>query len=38
VFEPALPAFVKFAIVFISTLSLNWASTLALRKIPLARG
>jgi peptidoglycan/LPS O-acetylase OafA/YrhL len=35
VFEPALPVFVKFAIVFIGTLSLSWATTLALRGIPL---
>jgi surface polysaccharide O-acyltransferase-like enzyme len=35
VFEPALPVFVKFAIVFIGTLSLSWATTLALRRIPL---
>ena len=34
VFAPALPAFVKFAIVFIGTLSLSWATTVALRKIP----
>jgi surface polysaccharide O-acyltransferase-like enzyme len=34
VYEPALPAFVKFAIVFIGTLSLSWATTLALRRIP----
>ena len=33
VFEPALPVFVKFAIVFIGTLSLSWATTLALRRI-----
>jgi hypothetical protein len=35
VFAPALPAFVKFAIVFIGTLSLSWATTIALRKIPV---
>jgi Acyltransferase family len=35
VFEPALPVFVKFAIVFIGTLSLSWATTLALRRMPL---
>jgi len=35
VYEPALPAFVKFAIVFAGTLSLSWVTTVALRKIPL---
>jgi|SRR6516165_5609751 hypothetical protein len=35
VFDPPLPAFVKFAIVFIGTLSLSWVTTLLLRKIPL---
>ena len=35
VYEPALPAFVKFAIVFAGTLSLSWATTVVLRKIPL---
>jgi peptidoglycan/LPS O-acetylase OafA/YrhL len=35
VYEPALPAFVKFAIVFAGTLSLSWATTMALRKIPV---
>jgi peptidoglycan/LPS O-acetylase OafA/YrhL len=33
VFEPALPVFVKFAIVFIGTLSLSWTTTLALCRI-----
>jgi peptidoglycan/LPS O-acetylase OafA/YrhL len=35
VYEAALPAFVKFAIVFAGTLSLSWATTIALRKIPV---
>ena len=35
VYEPALPAFVKFAIVFIGTLSMSWALTVMLRKIPV---
>jgi surface polysaccharide O-acyltransferase-like enzyme len=35
VYEPPLPAFAKFAIVFIGTLSLSWGLTLLLRKIPL---
>jgi hypothetical protein len=35
VFDPPLPAFVKFAIVFICTLSLSWATVLLLRKIPV---
>ena len=35
VFDPPLPAFVKFAIVFIGTLSLSWVTTLLLRKIPV---
>jgi surface polysaccharide O-acyltransferase-like enzyme len=34
VYEPAWPAFVKFAIVFVGTLSLSWATTLLLRRIP----
>jgi surface polysaccharide O-acyltransferase-like enzyme len=34
VYDPALPAFVKFAIVFIGTLSVSWAMTVLLRKIP----
>jgi hypothetical protein len=33
-YDPQLPAFVKFAIVFIGTLSLSWATVLLLRKIP----
>jgi peptidoglycan/LPS O-acetylase OafA/YrhL len=35
VYDPPLPAFVKFAIVFVGTLSLAWATTLVLRKIPI---
>ena len=35
VYDPPLPAFVKFAIVFVGTLSLSWATTLLLRKIPV---
>jgi hypothetical protein len=35
IFDPAWPAFVKFAIVFAGTLSSSWAATIALRKIPL---
>jgi hypothetical protein len=34
VYDPAFPAFVKFAIVFTGTLSLSWAFTVLLRKIP----
>jgi Acyltransferase family len=34
VYDLALPAFVKFAIVFIGTLSVSWAMTVLLRKIP----
>jgi surface polysaccharide O-acyltransferase-like enzyme len=34
VYEPAFPAFVKFAIVFTGTLSVSWAMTVLLRKIP----
>jgi hypothetical protein len=36
VYDPAFPAFVKFAIVFIGTLSMSWALTVLLRKIPVA--
>jgi surface polysaccharide O-acyltransferase-like enzyme len=36
VYDPASPAFVKFAIVFAGTLSMSWAPTLLLRKIPVA--
>jgi surface polysaccharide O-acyltransferase-like enzyme len=36
VYDPAFPAFVKFAIVFAGTLSMSWALTVLLRKIPLA--
>jgi peptidoglycan/LPS O-acetylase OafA/YrhL len=35
VYDPPLPAFAKFAIVFIGTLSLSWTLTVLLRKIPL---
>jgi surface polysaccharide O-acyltransferase-like enzyme len=36
VYDPAFPAFVKFAIVFTGTLSASWALTVLLRKIPVA--
>jgi surface polysaccharide O-acyltransferase-like enzyme len=36
VYDPAFLAFVKFAIVFAGTLSMSWALTVLLRKIPLA--
>jgi surface polysaccharide O-acyltransferase-like enzyme len=35
VYDPAFPAFVKFAIVFAGTLSMSWVLTVLLRKIPL---
>jgi surface polysaccharide O-acyltransferase-like enzyme len=35
-YDPAFPAFVKFAIVFAGTLSVSWALTILLRKIPVA--
>jgi peptidoglycan/LPS O-acetylase OafA/YrhL len=35
VFDPAFPAVVKFAIVFTGTLSMSWALTVLLRKIPV---
>jgi peptidoglycan/LPS O-acetylase OafA/YrhL len=35
VYDPALPALVKFAIVFTGTLSMSWAFTVLLRKIPV---
>jgi peptidoglycan/LPS O-acetylase OafA/YrhL len=35
VYDPPLPVFVKFAIVFVGTLALSWATTLLLRKIPV---
>jgi surface polysaccharide O-acyltransferase-like enzyme len=35
VYDYSWPAFVKFAIVFIGTLSLSWGLTVALRKIPV---
>jgi surface polysaccharide O-acyltransferase-like enzyme len=35
VYDPAFPAFVKFAIVFTGTLSMSWALTMLLRKIPV---
>ena len=34
-FDPPLPAFLKFLILFAVTLSTSWAATLALRKIPV---
>jgi surface polysaccharide O-acyltransferase-like enzyme len=36
VYDPAFPAFVKFAIVFTGTLFMSWALTVLLRKIPVA--
>jgi peptidoglycan/LPS O-acetylase OafA/YrhL len=36
VYDPAFPAFVKFAIVFAGTLSISWALTVLLRKLPAA--
>jgi hypothetical protein len=36
VYDPAFPAFVKFAIVFAGTLSISWALTVLLRKAPVA--
>jgi peptidoglycan/LPS O-acetylase OafA/YrhL len=35
VYDPAFPAFVKFAIVFAGTLSVSWIATILLRKIPV---
>jgi surface polysaccharide O-acyltransferase-like enzyme len=35
VYDPAFPAFVKFAIVFTGTLSMSWALTVLLRRIPI---
>jgi hypothetical protein len=35
VYDPAFPAFIKFAIVFVGTLSMSWALTVLLRKIPV---
>jgi hypothetical protein len=35
-YDPAFPAFVKFAIVFAGTLSISWALTVLLRKVPAA--
>ncbi len=35
VYDPAFPAFVKFAIVFTGTLSMSWVLTVLLRKIPV---
>jgi surface polysaccharide O-acyltransferase-like enzyme len=35
VYDPPLPAFAKFAIVFAVTLSTSWAATVVLRKIPI---
>jgi uncharacterized integral membrane protein len=34
-YDPPLPAFVKFVIVFVGTLSLSWGTVLLLRKIPV---
>jgi peptidoglycan/LPS O-acetylase OafA/YrhL len=34
-YDPAWPAFVKFAILFVSTLSLSWTSVALLRRIPI---
>jgi surface polysaccharide O-acyltransferase-like enzyme len=36
VYDPAFPASVKFAIVFTGTLSISWALTVLLRKMPVA--
>jgi surface polysaccharide O-acyltransferase-like enzyme len=36
VYDPAFPASVKFAIVFAGTLSISWALTVLLRKMPVA--
>jgi peptidoglycan/LPS O-acetylase OafA/YrhL len=35
IYAPPLPALVKFAIVFVGTLSLSWATVLLIRKIPI---
>ena len=35
VYDPALVAFVKFAIVFVGTLAGSWATVVLLRKIPV---
>ena len=35
VYDYAWPAFVKFAVVFIGTLSLSWVVTVMMRRIPL---
>jgi len=35
VYAPPLPALVKFAIVFVGTLSLSWGLVILLRKIPV---
>jgi len=35
IYQPALPAFVKFAIVFAGTLSMSWGLIVLLRKIPI---
>ena len=35
VFDPAFPVFVKFAIVFTGTLSMSWALTVLVRRIPI---
>jgi hypothetical protein len=36
VYDPAFPAFVKFAIVFTGTLSMSWALTVLPQKMPVA--
>ena len=35
IYDPPYPAFVKFAIVFAGTLSLSWALTFLLRRLPV---
>jgi surface polysaccharide O-acyltransferase-like enzyme len=35
VYEPPLPVFAKFAIVFLGTLFISWGATILLRRIPL---
>ena len=35
IYDPAFPAFIKFAIVFAGTLSASWVLTILLRKIPV---
>jgi hypothetical protein len=38
VYDPAFPAFINFAIVFFGMLSMSWALTVLLRKIPVVTG